>query len=354
MMSRPVGDRPAACRVITSVAPIRICDNGGWTDTWFARRGKVFNIAVRPRVEVQIEVREEGQREGRLIINAANYGDRYERTPGAPYDRHPLLEAAIDRLGAPTDVALELTLHSEVAGGAATGTSASVVVALLAALDRLNGGQLMPYALARAAHEVETMMLGRQSGVQDQMAAAHGGISLIDITEYPEAVVTRVELPAATRAELERRLALVFLGPHSSSALHEKVIRELEGGGPASAHLETLRHTAERSCDALRGGRFEELGRVMVENTEAQARLHPDLVGRDARRAIAIARAHGAVGWKVNGAGGEGGSLTLLAGPSSEAKRTMLREIGEENRNARAIPIALDDAGVTVWEWPPR
>ena len=43
-------------RVINSVAPIRICDNGGWTDTWFAGHGKVFNIGVYPYVEVQIEV----------------------------------------------------------------------------------------------------------------------------------------------------------------------------------------------------------------------------------------------------------------------------------------------------------
>ena len=33
-------------RIINAVAPIRICDNGGWTDTWFAGRGKVFNICL--------------------------------------------------------------------------------------------------------------------------------------------------------------------------------------------------------------------------------------------------------------------------------------------------------------------
>ena len=35
-------------RVINSVAPIRIVDNGGWTDTWFAGHGKIFNIGVYP------------------------------------------------------------------------------------------------------------------------------------------------------------------------------------------------------------------------------------------------------------------------------------------------------------------
>ena len=31
----------APLRIINSVAPIRICDNGGWSDTWFAGHGKV-------------------------------------------------------------------------------------------------------------------------------------------------------------------------------------------------------------------------------------------------------------------------------------------------------------------------
>ncbi len=43
-------------KVINSVAPIRICDNGGWTDTWFAEHGKVFNIGVYPYVETQVEI----------------------------------------------------------------------------------------------------------------------------------------------------------------------------------------------------------------------------------------------------------------------------------------------------------
>ena len=43
-------------RIINSVAPIRICDNGGWTDTWFAKYGKIFNLGVYPYAEVQIEV----------------------------------------------------------------------------------------------------------------------------------------------------------------------------------------------------------------------------------------------------------------------------------------------------------
>ena len=45
-------------RVINAMAPISICDLGGWTDTWFAETGAVFNIGVYPYAEVQIYVRE--------------------------------------------------------------------------------------------------------------------------------------------------------------------------------------------------------------------------------------------------------------------------------------------------------
>ena len=69
----------------------------------------------------------------------------------------------------------------------------------------------------------------------------------------------------------------------------------------------------------------------MTESTEAQGRLHPALVGTEARRVIEIAKAHGALGWKVNGAGGEGGSLTLLCDESSSRKRALVREIEQDS-----------------------
>ena len=88
----------------------------------------------------------------------------------------------------------------------------------------------------------------------------------------------------------------------------------------------------------------------MVENYGAQGRLHPDLISADARRVVEIARAHGAIGWKVNGAGGDGGSLTLSMGVASESKRAMIREIEQDVPLCRSIPIYLSRYGVRTWE----
>jgi D-glycero-alpha-D-manno-heptose-7-phosphate kinase len=318
---------------IRSSAPIRICDTGGWTDTWFAGSGAVFSIAVAPRIEVVV---------------VAIEGEGVDlRTPDAP-GPHPLLHAAIGSAAVPDGVRLVVEIRAGVPPGAGTGTSAVVVVALLAALDRLTPGVAEPMALARAAHRVETVLLGQESGVQDQLAAAFGGINRFDV-EYPEATVHPIPVTPATRAALAARLVLVTLGrPHRSSAVHREVIAALRSGAPEPADFDALRAAAHRSSAACAAGDLDELGRAMVDNHEAQRALHPRLISAEADAVVAVARAHGAVGWKVNGAGGDGGSLTLLAGDSPDDHGRLVAALDRAGVG-EVVPVTLATKGVEVW-----
>jgi D-glycero-alpha-D-manno-heptose-7-phosphate kinase len=339
-------------RVINSVAPIRICDNGGWTDTWFAGTGRIFNIGVYPYAEVQIAVYPFRNQKDRIVINAENFGERYVMRRERPaWDRHPLLEAAVDYMNVPRNMAFEITIFSEAPSGASTGTSAAVTVALIGALDCLTPGRLTPHEVAAVAQRIETEMLKQQCGIQDQLCSAYGGINYIEMFNYPHASVSPIHVPNAIWWELERRLLLIYMGKsHNSSELHEMVIRELENAGPDCPKLNALRETAPRSRDALYAGDFKALGKAMIDNTEAQRQLHRKLVSADAEKVIRIAKAHGALGWKVNGAGGEGGSLTVLCGSRSEEKRAMNKAIEAASPLVRSIPIYLSRQGLRVWE----
>ena len=311
-MAGPV-ERPT--RTVQATAPIRVCDLGGWTDTWFAGHGAVLHLAVTPLVHVRIDV---GPRTGAPVrLHAVDYDDHYEVEPGDRggdrTPRHPLLEAAIDEVGVAADATLDVTVHSEAPAGCSTGTSAAVAVALVGALQAARGRPHPPIDVARTAHRLETERLGLQSGIQDQLASAVGGVNLVEMDAYPHATVTPLAIGGATRDALDERLMVVFLGRrHDSSAVHDKVIAELTGEGPDSPRLEVLRECAHRGKEALEAGDLTAFGTLMVDNTEAQAALHPDLVSDDARAAIDVGRRHRCLGWKVNGAGGEGGSLTLL------------------------------------------
>ena len=68
--------RPVPLQVSAQRRPDSHPPHGGWTDTWFAGHGKVFNIAVSPYVEVQIKVHPIGSCPP-LVLDAKNYGERY-------------------------------------------------------------------------------------------------------------------------------------------------------------------------------------------------------------------------------------------------------------------------------------
>jgi D-glycero-alpha-D-manno-heptose-7-phosphate kinase len=346
-------------KTIHARAPLRMNDIGGWTDTWFAGRGRVLNLAVSPAVEVRVLVFDNpDRRKKRVAVRAENYNETFLMDPDAPRRApHPLLQFTIASLPVPADRALEIRLFSPVPAGISTGTSAAVCVALLGALDRLGGGgqpgcRGRGWAeIARLAHRVETEKLGLQSGIQDQICAAHGGISFIAMDSYPESRVRRVRVDRAIWTALDRRLALVYLGrPHESSALHEQVIARLETGGPQMNILRGMSRTADDARSALESGDLDAYGEAMIRNNEGQRTLHAGLVSGDADAVASVARKGGAAGWKVNGAGGDGGSMTLL-GPEDDARRRrMLDRIEGLGGGIKVIPVALSPAGLQAWE----
>lgn len=347
-MEGQVGKR----RVINAVAPIRICDLGGWTDTWFAEKGNVLNMAVYPYAEVQIYVTESVGRNGRIVIHAENFGDRYcVEHESAEYGRHPLLEAAIDIMNLPMNLSFEINLYSSAPAGCSTGTSAAITVALLGALDLLTPGQRTPHEIAILAHRVETEKLKLQCGIQDQLSSAYGGICYMEMFRYPFASVSQLVIPNSVWWELERRLLLVYLGKtHSSSAVHRQVIDRLEVKGADKSVLQPLREAAWEGKEAIYAGDLNALGRCMIKNTEAQAALHPALVSEAAHKVIDLAKEHGAVGWKVNGAGGEGGSLTILCPVEGERKRRFIRDLADLDASYQVIPTYLSRMGLRRWE----
>lgn len=319
--------------------PVRACDVGGWTDTWFAREGRVCSLALGPGVSVDAR-RADGPT---TSIEVVATGERFP-VEEAPAHHRLLVEAVAE--ASPQGAPLDLRIGANVPPGASLGTSASVSVGIISAVDAvLRGAIRAADDLAAAAHRVEGERLGRQSGVQDQLAAAHGGVNRIDV-RYPFATVHPLALDPAVLDALDRQLLHVaYGGPHDSSAVHEQVIAALTGEGATRlAHLRALAADAEA---ALLAGDLPAWGAVLREATEAQAALHPDLVSGDARALIEAARRSGALGWKVNGAAGAGGSLSVLL-PTEEGRRRLADVAGRLGQ--QPLELRLEPRGAHVVE----
>ena len=341
---------PSGRQVWTATAPTRICDAGGWTDTWFAGHGRVVNLAVAPRAIASVTSTARADDRGQFRLRVRDFGDDYEFDLDAPPGRHPLLEQSVLDAAPPAAVNLDVEVACGAPAGASMGTSAAVVVALIGALDAALHGRptLTAAAAAVRAHEVETVRVGRQAGIQDQLAAAHGGACDIRIDGYPRASVSAIDLPSRVLAELDRALVTVYLGSHDSSAVHREVIAALEDEGERSPRLQRLRDTAADAARALAGGDLVAYGAALTANTEAQGDLHPGIVGSDARELIDLARRAGAIGWKVNGAGGGGGSVTIVCPLESRNVRGTISSEVANRQEWQVVDTALSSVGLDV------
>jgi D-glycero-alpha-D-manno-heptose-7-phosphate kinase len=331
---------------VTISAPVRICDCGGWTDTWFARRGAVLHIAIWPGVTVHASATPGDETTN---VRLASYDETYAFTTSRPPGRHRIIEAAVAEYPLRGST-LTLDVSSDMPPGASTGTSAAVTVAVIAALKALDGHLATADDLARAAHRLETERLGLQSGVQDQIAAAHGGVNFIEMVDYPSAVVTTLPISNDLRRRLDAQLAVVYVGrAHLSSHVHEAVIAGLAGGGAPRRALDALERAAFEARDALVAGDLERFGRALRHNVEAQAELHPSVVSDTAKTVGELAGAVGALGWKVNGAGGDGGSVAILfADDVIEARAAFATRLARAVPAARLIPVRLADRGAAA------
>jgi D-glycero-alpha-D-manno-heptose-7-phosphate kinase len=313
---------------VKTIVPFRVCDLGGWTDTWFSKTGNVLNLGVLCRyfgangpyrgIRVVVSSKPVPQQDSHIAIEAADpWFDQQIPvsllSDGDIVGKNLLLAgiSLIDRRRLEGHVT-EIDIASIFPPGGSVGTSASVNVGTIAALNAHYECGMTKQELAQTAWRAETEVMHAQSGTQDQYSAAFGyGVNAIAISKFPQTDCREVIVSNATRKSLEKGLITVYYGQHDSSAMHQRVIRQLEGT-KNSPILQTLRGLAKEAEGCLRNNDLVGFGKVMQKNTEAQRELCDDLVSHKANAFINIGRHCGAIGWKVNGAGGSGGSISIL------------------------------------------
>lgn len=336
----------SALYLLVSV-PVRILDFGGWLDTWLAVYGLVINFAVRSRLFGASESKFRGvdvlvsrlETISNPMIHIVAGDLRFdidvpvsEVYHGSTICRKNLIIAtlAMADLGEVLghEHGLEIRIMSPIPPGASMGTSAAVAVAVLEGINEIRRAmELVPWApeeirLKAWQAEVDERLLGMQSGIQDQIASAFRfPVNRIKMDEYPQAAVTEIPVSASFVTELESCLVTVVVGEHSSSDTHVIAIGVLESEGPESTRLRVLREAVLEAEAAILGRDLVALGAAMIKNTEGQRGIHPDLVGERHQQVIDLAVRFGYLGYKVNGAGGAGGSVSLLFVSRTEAEK---------------------------------
>jgi len=328
-------------REVITRAPVRICDIGGWTDTWFCPEGAVFNICI--DLYSYIRIIKNGKTKIRIF--AKNLGKNVEilNFKSIEYNGNlDLLKAAIKRMK--VEDGLDIYVRADAPPGCGTGTSASIAVALVSALATYKGLHLDQKEIAILAHKLEIEELGLESGVQDQYAATFGGINFMEIN-YPNVKRTKITIDEKRIFELESQFILVYLSSRSSSEMHSAVIENYKRGDPDTLNsLDIIKECAYDMKNAINSD-IVDIGKVMNRNWEAQKKLHPLMVNPVINKAEEISKSNGAIGFKCNGAGG-GGSASILAdiGKENLLKRQLIKA------GFQLLSAKLDFMGVQTWK----
>lgn len=324
--------------MIISQTPYRISFAGGGTDLpafYREEPGAVLAIAIDRHMYVTV-------------------GSRFEETIRVAYStteivdspadlKHSIVRAALDVVG--LERALEITTIGDVPAGTGMGSSSSLAVGLLTALFAYRGRVVAPEELARLACEIEIDRLEHPIGRQDQYISAYGGLQYIRFNPDDSVHVQPVPCSAATLRGLEERLLLFYTQQtRSANQILAEQAREIEAQRDA---LRELRDLAGQMRDALvgeRGPDFELFGDLLHSGWERKRGLVRGISTERVDDWYARARAAGASGGKLLGAGG-GGFLLIMADPDRhEAVRAALGrprelEVGVDPRGSRVIFI---------------
>jgi D-glycero-alpha-D-manno-heptose-7-phosphate kinase len=299
-------------------APLRISLAGGGTDleAYYARYGGAVVSATIDKHVYVILSPDAGQH---IQVSSSDYRSFFrngvDELACIGGDLR-LPKAVLRRFGVRSG--LSMLLASQVPPGTGLGSSSAVAVALTKALSELCGRHLSPADVAEAACEVEIGELGMPIGKQDQYAAAFGGLRYYEFTR--DGVGTRrLDVPPGTLAALEERLML-FLTPSrhdSGQILAEQRRNCLDDATGAVEALHEIKEIALRTRADLLAGDVSGVGAGLHQSWMAKQRLARGIRQPAIDAWYELARAAGASGGKIAGAGG-GGFLLLWCEPDRQ------------------------------------
>jgi D-glycero-alpha-D-manno-heptose-7-phosphate kinase len=242
--------------------------------------------------------------------------------------------------------AIEVHTYCEAPPGSGLGSSSTLVVAVVQALQELYRLPLGEYEVAHLAFEIERIDEGLAGGRQDQYAAAFGGVNFIEFFPDDRVVVNPLRISESMRRELEASLVTYFTGVSRESAAIIK--RQAAAVGARESLVIEATHAVKREAaamkEALLKGNLVRLAECLNAGWEAKRTMAVGISNERLDMIYRTALAAGALGGKVSGAGG-GGFMMFLTDPAR--RPAVLRALVEFGGIAGQEQLCLD--GAVAW-----
>lgn len=253
---------------------------------------------------------------------------------------HPAVRACLRFVN--IDRHVEIDYVGDLPARSGLGSSSSFTVGLLHALHAFKGEPVSPVQLAAEAVHVEQELMRERVGVQDQYLCALGGLRHVRCAADGIAAGA-VSVPAGRLADLERSLLLLYTGLRRDS--HDVLAEQIDNtrSGVAKHALDQMSRLVDEGLEVLVSPHrpLSEFGGLLHQTWCLKRTLSTKVSTATIDRWYERARAAGAVGGKLLGAGA-GGFLLLLVAPDRQD------EVCRAVPDMRAVPFRFETEGSRV------
>jgi D-glycero-alpha-D-manno-heptose-7-phosphate kinase len=257
---------------------------------------------------------------------------------------HPAVREIIRYLN--LDRGLEIHHDGDLPARSGMGSSSAFSVGLLNALHALQGRMASKPQLAKESIHIEQDLLQENVGSQDQVLAAYGGLNHVQFLSNGEISVRPITIPAERMRELGAHLLLLYTGIiRTASDVANSYVHDLEA---RRRQLRIMKDLVDEGTSVLTGGQdLTAFGELLHEAWQAKRSMSSRISNGHVDDLYAEARAAGAIGGKLTGAGG-GGFLLLFVPPEQQG--------GVRERLSRFIhvPIRLEFSGSQIIFFEPE
>ena len=317
--------------MIITRTPYRVSLMGGGTDfpAFFRERGGlVINAAVNKYFYVSMTRRFDDSiclsySKTETVRTSRDLEHDIVRTILARYDLHS---------------GLEIGMVGEIPGGTGLGSSSAVTVGLLHAVRASAGLECSADTLARESVIIETELLNKPIGWQDQYGVAFPALKKILFNRDDTVQVEPIELAPENRTALEAHSLLVYTGETRRA---ETVLSGQSSNLDANqSGLDSIRNLAHDMMAALQYSPLDLplIGSMLDESWMIKRTFAANVANPAIDELYQSGIASGAWGGKLLGAGGSGFLFFLVP---AEQQAAMLSRMG----NPPAFPLGLDSTG---------
>lgn len=240
--------------------------------------------------------------------------------------QHSLCREALRLFGIRRSI--EVISMADVPAGTGLGSSSCYLVGLLNALHTLSRKPMSRQQLAEEACHIELDVLQKPIGKQDQYLAAFGGITALHIARDGTVDVESLIPSAECLEDLESRIVLFYTGlSRSTEEILAEQTRDLQKDSSAvAAYYSQIKEIGLEIYSHLKRGNVRRFGEMLDEHWRAKKKLGAGIASQRIDRLYDIARANGALGGKISGAGGGGFFLFYAEEGKKDLRRAMQAE----------------------------